>query len=106
GCRRCSRGRHRAPSVRSSPRRPGSRRGAPSLAAPASSGWRTWRRRGQVAFESSVRDVGPTDAPAAVQGYFAPSLPRAETTYGVLGTSLVLLAYLIVTGWTRVLGCG
>jgi uncharacterized BrkB/YihY/UPF0761 family membrane protein len=39
----------------------------------------------------------------AVQVYFAPKLKRTTTTYGVLGSSLVLLTYLIVIGWTLVL---
>jgi uncharacterized BrkB/YihY/UPF0761 family membrane protein len=41
----------------------------------------------------------------AVQVYFAPKLSRATTTYGVLGSSLVILTYLIVLGWTMVFAC-
>ena len=40
----------------------------------------------------------------ATQLYFAPKLARSTTTYGVLGTSLVFLTYLLVVGWTIVLG--
>jgi membrane protein len=40
----------------------------------------------------------------ATQLYFAPKLARSSDTYGVLGSSLVFLTYLIVVGWTIVLG--
>jgi uncharacterized BrkB/YihY/UPF0761 family membrane protein len=40
----------------------------------------------------------------ATQLYFAPRLDRATTTYGVLGSSLVFLTYLLVVAWTIVAG--
>jgi uncharacterized BrkB/YihY/UPF0761 family membrane protein len=40
----------------------------------------------------------------ATQVYFAPKLARSSDTYGVLGGSLVFLTYLLVVGWTIVLG--
>jgi len=39
----------------------------------------------------------------AVQLYFGPKLARSSRTYGVLGTSLVLLGFLVAVGWSTVL---
>jgi uncharacterized BrkB/YihY/UPF0761 family membrane protein len=39
----------------------------------------------------------------AVQLYFGPKLARSSRTYGVLGSSLVLLAFLVAVGWATVL---
>jgi uncharacterized BrkB/YihY/UPF0761 family membrane protein len=47
--------------------------------------------------------VGSAALHAAVTLYFAPKLSRSSETYGVLGTGVVILAYLVVVAWLVVL---
>jgi uncharacterized BrkB/YihY/UPF0761 family membrane protein len=47
--------------------------------------------------------VGSAALHIAVSVYFAPKLARSSRTYGVLGTGVVILAYLVVVAWMIVL---